>query len=94
LSDLGYSYAVTGRREVALAVLKELEEKYAKREAYGLHLAGVYFGIGDKDQAFAWLEKDFQQHSGNELPPMTFRFAFDDLRSGPRYADLVRRMGL
>ncbi len=94
LSDLGYGYTVTGRRGDALAVLKELEGKYAGREAYGLHLAGVHVGLGEKDQAFAWLEKDFQQRGGNELPSVTFRFAFDGLRSDPRYADLVRRMGL
>jgi TolB-like protein/Tfp pilus assembly protein PilF len=94
LSDLGYAYTVTGRRSDALAVLKELEGKYVRREAYGLHLAGVHVGLGEKDQAFVWLEKDFQQQSGNELPSVTFRFAFDDLRSDPRYADLVRRMGL
>jgi hypothetical protein len=52
-----------------------------------------YAGLGDKDQAFAWLERDFQQHSGG-LPDMTWRFGFEGLRSDPRYADLVRRMGL
>ena len=76
-----------------MAILKELEEKYARREAIGQYLAGVYAGLGDKDQAFAWLEKDFQQRSG-PLPFITWWFNFEDLRSDPRYADLVRRMGL
>ena len=93
LSHLGYCYAVTGRRVEALAILKELEEKYARRESIGQYAADVYAGLGDKDQAFAWIEKDFQQHSGR-LPEMTWRFGFEDLRSDPRYADLVRRMGL
>jgi serine/threonine-protein kinase len=93
LSDLGYCYAVTGRRAEALRILKELEEKYGRREAIGLNLAGVYAGLGDKDQAFAWLEKDYQQRSGL-LPYITWYFSFEDLRSDPRYADLVRRMGL
>jgi hypothetical protein len=53
----------------------------------------VYAGLGDKDQAFAWLEKDFAQLSGL-LWLTTWWFSFDDLRSDPRYADLVRRMGL
>jgi len=93
LSDLGYCYAVTGRRAEALAILKELEEKYARRESSGQFLAGVYTGLGDKDQAFAWLEKDFAQRSG-QLPTIAWRLHFEDLRSDPRYADLVRRMGL
>jgi hypothetical protein len=53
----------------------------------------VYAGLGDKNQAFAWLEKDLEQHS-ILLPEITWRFAFEDLRSDPRYADLVHRMGL
>jgi hypothetical protein len=53
----------------------------------------VYAGLGDKDQAFAWLERDFQQRSG-DLSTITWWHSFDDLRSDPRYADLVRRMGL
>jgi serine/threonine-protein kinase len=93
LSRLGHCYAVAGRRAEALAILKELEEKYPRREGLGQYVAEVYAGLGDKDQAFAWLERDFQQHSGR-LPDMTWRFGFDDLRSDPRYADLLRRMGL
>jgi Tfp pilus assembly protein PilF len=93
LSSLGYCYAVTGKRAEALQILKELEEKYAKGEANAQYLASVYVGLGDKDQAFAWLEKDFEQHSGI-LPRITWWFSFEDLRSDPRYADLVRRMGL
>jgi serine/threonine-protein kinase len=93
LSSLGYCYAMTGRRAEALAILKELEEKYAKRESIGMYLAGVYAGLDDKDQVFVWLERDFQQRSGT-LAYITWFFNFDDLRSDPRYADLVRRMGL
>jgi eukaryotic-like serine/threonine-protein kinase len=93
LSNLGYCYAVTGRRTEALAILKELEEKHTRGESSGLFLAGVYAGLGDKDQAFAWLERDFQQRSG-QLPTIAFRLHFENLRSDPRYADLVRRMGL
>lgn len=93
LSFLGYYYAVTGRRAEALRILKELEERYAKREALGQDLAGVYSGLGDKDQAFAWLERGFEQRNA-QLYYITFDFNFEDLRSDPRYADLVRRMGL
>jgi len=93
LSNLGYCYAVTGRSAEALAILKELEEKYTRGASSGLFLAGVYAGLGDKDQAFGWLEKDFQQRSG-QLPTIAWRLHFEGLRSDPRYADLLRRMGL
>src|SRR5438876_1300 len=90
---LGYGYAVSGRRVEALAILKELEEKYGRHEAVGLDLAAVYAGLGDKDQAFAWLEKDFQARSGL-LPRVRWYEPYESLRSDPRYADLLRRMGL
>jgi TolB-like protein/Flp pilus assembly protein TadD len=93
LRDLGYGYAASGKRAEALTVLKELEGKYEKHEAIGQDLAAVYAGLGEKDQAFVWLERDFQARSGllawsRWTPP------FDSLRSDPRSADLLRRMGL
>jgi hypothetical protein len=47
----------------------------------------------NKDQAFAWLEKDFEQRSG-VLAYITWWIPLEDLRSDSRYADLVRRIGL
>lgn len=93
LALLGYLYAVAGRRTDALGILRDLEEKYAKREALGQSVAIIYDGLGDSDQAIAWLEKDFQQHSA-ELQYITNRPQFEHLRRDPRVADLLRRMGL
>ncbi|MEK6323860.1 MAG: protein kinase [Acidobacteriota bacterium] len=93
LADLGYCYAVMGKQAEALQILRELKERHARHEAIGMNLAQVYAGFGDRDQVFAWLEKDFQQRSG-VLPYITWWVNFDDLRSDPRYADLLRRMGL
>jgi TolB-like protein/Flp pilus assembly protein TadD len=93
LRDLGYGYAVSGKRAEALTVLKEIEGNYEKHKAIGQDFAAVYAGLGEKDQAFAWLEKDFQARSGllawsRWTPP------FDSLRGDARFADLLRRMGL
>jgi TolB-like protein/DNA-binding winged helix-turn-helix (wHTH) protein/Flp pilus assembly protein TadD len=93
LSPLGYYYAITGRRAQALRIVKELEERYARREALGQHIARVYAGLGEKDQVFAWLEKDFEQRSGG-LPLITSHYSYEHLKSDSRYTDLVRRMGL
>jgi serine/threonine protein kinase/Flp pilus assembly protein TadD len=92
LEDLGYLYAVNGRRKEALAILKELQEKNAKGESSFESVAAVYSGLGDRDQVFAWLEKGFQAH--DDLTSVVWWFDYDDLRSDPRYADLVRRTGL
>jgi eukaryotic-like serine/threonine-protein kinase len=93
LAALGHVYAIMGKRGETLQILKELEDRYVRREALGMNLASVYTGLGDNDQAFAWLEKDFQQRSGL-LPQINSWTSFDAIRSDPRYADLVRRMGL
>jgi serine/threonine protein kinase/tetratricopeptide (TPR) repeat protein len=93
LSSLGAGYATSGKHAEALAIVKELEEKYAKHEAIGQNLARVYANLGDKDQAFAWLEKDFQARSGvlGRIKALT---ELEPLRSDPRFADLRRRTGL
>ena len=93
LGNLGCVYAVAGRRAEALGILKELEERYARREAIGQHLAGIYASLGENERAFAWLEKDFAKRSGF-LPSITWRPQFEQLRRDPRGIDLIRRMGL
>jgi serine/threonine-protein kinase len=93
LSDLGYGYAVSGKRPEALAIIKELEGKYAAEEASGAEIAAVYTGLGENDRAFAWLEKDFLARKGN-LPETRWLPQFESLRGDARYADLLRRMGL
>ena len=93
-APLGYGYAVAGRRSEALAILREVENRYARREARGAQIAWVYAGLGDKDQAFQWLERDFQARSGVLAGSLISQPYLDTLRSDPRYADLLRRMGL
>jgi eukaryotic-like serine/threonine-protein kinase len=51
-----------------------------------------YALLGDKNDAFLWLEKVYEQHSGS-LAELEHDAAFDNLRSDPRYADLLRRIG-
>ena len=93
LGSLGYVYASAGKRNEALAVVKELEDKYARKEAIGLDIASVYAGLGEKDKAFEWLEKDFQNRSG-KLGSTRWFVAFESLWSDQRYASLLKRMGL
>jgi TolB-like protein/Tfp pilus assembly protein PilF len=93
LGELGYGYAVTGNRPGAISIIKELEEKYARKEGVGQYVAAVYAGLGQKDEAFAWLEKDFQARSG-QLAKIRWRPAFETLQKDPRFADLIRRMDL
>lgn len=93
LRDLAYGYAVSGKRVEALALLSKLQANYEKREAFAADIAAVFAGLGDKDQAFSWLEKDFQARMGR-LARIRYQVIFESLRSDPRYTDLLRRMGL
>ncbi len=93
LGDLGYVYAVAGKRTEALDKIKELEGKYARKEAIGAYLAAVYAGLGDKDKAFEWLEKDFQSRNG-KLSEVRWSLQYESLRDDPRFKDLLKRMGL
>jgi hypothetical protein len=53
----------------------------------------LYARLGEKDQAFEWLEKAYAEHADG-LVHLKEELAFDSLRSDPRYADLLRRVGL
>ena len=55
-------------------------------------MAAVYAGLGEKDKAFEWLEKDFQ--TKGEVSNIRWGIPFESLRDDPRYKDLLKRMGL
>jgi len=79
-----------GDVNTALAKLLDLNRRHPIDPGVVL-LAHV--GIGDKDQAFVWLEKAYAQHS-NTLTTLKVDPGFDSLRGNPRYQDLMRRVGL
>jgi serine/threonine-protein kinase len=93
VGDLGFVQGVLGKRSEAINLIKELEDKYNRREAIGQYLATVYLGLGDKDKAFEWLEKDFQVRNG-KLPEIRWQVQFESVRDDPRFKDLIKRMGL
>jgi hypothetical protein len=92
LGNLGYGYAVSGRRSEAIAVLQQLEQKYSREEANEIDIGKVYAALGDKEHAFWWLEKAFQTRSA-DLREMRWTMEFASLHGDSRFADLLRRMG-
>lgn len=56
-------------------------------------VASIYAALGDKDRAFAKLEKAFAERDYN-LHRLKVDPLFDPLRDDPRFKDLVRRIGL
>jgi TolB-like protein/Tfp pilus assembly protein PilF len=89
----GYALGMSGKRNDAVAIARELESRYAAHEALGQDIALVYVGLGEKDKAFDWLERDFKARSGVLQFVRSFP-EFESLRSDARYADLLRRMNL
>ena len=93
LGMLGMAYGLAGRKTDANKVLNELLKLNESRYVTPAALVNVYIGLGDKDQAFAWLEKAYQEKS-NYLVYLKVFPLIDPLRSDPRYNELVRRVGL
>jgi len=68
-----------------------LQELSKGRPVAPYDIATVYAGLDDKEQAFAWLEKAYEDR-GLWLPLLRVDPALDSLHSDPRFAELLRRM--
>jgi tetratricopeptide (TPR) repeat protein len=90
-SGLGWVYAVSGRRTDALKVAKELMDLSSHAYFDPYSVAVVYAGLGDKDEAFRWLEKGYEKLSSG-MPYLPTDPFWSEMRSDPRYANLRRRM--
>ena len=92
-AGLAITYAKMGRLEDARRVLNQRIEKSRQQYVPADSIAAVYVALGDKEEAFRWLERAFDEHSA----PMFYLAChpiFRALRSDPRFADLLRRMGV
>jgi len=88
-----YLHARMGRTVQARSELvKSLGLSKGKPVSSGA-LALTYAALGDKDNAFLWLEKAYAENS-SFMTSLKFWTAFDPLRSDPRFVDLLRRVGL
>jgi TolB-like protein len=85
--------AATGEREEAIRIMEDLKQRATHEYIDESVIAYIPTALGDKDQAFAWLEKAYQVRAGN-VPFIKVEPKFDPLRSDPRFIDLLRRMGL
>jgi Flp pilus assembly protein TadD len=93
MSGLGHVYAVSGRKTEARKILAELQRLSEHSYVPATELALVYAGLGEKDKAFACLDKAYEEHSF-PLHNLKVEPRFDSLHSDPRFSDLLRRMGL
>jgi len=92
--SLGYAYAVAGRRAEAHQVLDKLNQLSKQKYVPAVSLARIYVGLGEKDKAFEWLGRAYQDGSIGGGTGVAVDPIFDPLRSDPRFQDLLRRMNL
>jgi TolB-like protein/DNA-binding winged helix-turn-helix (wHTH) protein len=91
--ELGHALAVAGRRTEALVMLEGLGRLSSTRYVSPYSVALVQAGLGDRDQALAWLDKAYAERS-DYMPYLRLEPMLDGLRSDHRFAALVRRVGL
>jgi serine/threonine-protein kinase len=92
-AQLGYAYAKSGQRQKAEAVIARLKEDEKTKYVMNYWVAIIYAALGEKDAAFAELEKAYQARDWF-LPRLKTDPFMDPLRDDPRLADLMRRLGL
>ena len=89
-----YVYGRAGERDKALKALEEFKQASKRDHMPPGAFAFLYTGLGDKDQAFQWLEKAFEERDTAWFPMIKASPMADSLRSDPRFQDLIRRVGL
>jgi Tfp pilus assembly protein PilF len=91
IATIGYALAMSGKRDEARAVLDELKKRTTERYVPPYDFALVYNGLGERDEAFAWLERGVEQRD----PKMIFLKVepkWNNLRDDPRFVSLLERI--
>jgi tetratricopeptide (TPR) repeat protein len=89
----GLILAMAGRTDEAKTILNDLKKQPKLDSMALISLADAYSFLGEKNEAIEFLERAYQERV-SMLVFLRVDPAFDSLRSDPRYADLLRRMGL
>ena len=93
LAALGHAYAMAHQVGEVKKVLDQLKERSQQTYVQPSLIAVIHAGLGDKNQAFDWLQKAYEDRSAGLLY-LKVDPAFDSVRSDPRFLDLLRRVGL
>lgn len=93
LALLGHAYAASGQKSEAQRVLSELSDLQNRRYVSSYTVGAIYAGLGDKDQAFKWLEKAYDERDV-WLMNLKVDPVFAKIRTDKRFTDLLARAGL
>ena len=90
---LGRAYAKAGYKGAIRYYLTAMEEAYAQGQHRADRIAVYYMRLGDKDEAFKWLQKSYDSHEA-DMTTLKADHDWDPLRSDPRFKELIRRVGI
>jgi len=90
-ANLAYAFALSGRKAEALNIALEMETRANLNPSADANIALIYVGLGNLDQAMAWLNKAYDARFN---PSILIRPGFDALRADSRFRDLRHRVGL
>lgn len=93
IAALGHAFAIAGKRGDAVQVIAQLNELSKHNYASPFELAAIYVALGQKERAFELLEDAYNERSFH-LTYVKVRPDFDPIRNDPRFANLIRRIGL
>jgi len=93
LSYFGWAYALAGMEEEARKILGELSEMSETRYVSAFWIAIIYAGLNEKDRAFEWLEKAYEEHY-EVLSFINITPHSDSLQDDPRFQELLEKVGL
>ncbi|MEO5896454.1 MAG: hypothetical protein ABIS06_12195 [Vicinamibacterales bacterium] len=89
----GYAYAKSGRRRESETIIDRIRALSKTQYVMSYRVANIYAALGDKEKAFAELERAFENHDW-ELFRLKVDPLMDSLRDDPRFNDLLKRMNL
>ncbi|HEV2729389.1 MAG TPA: winged helix-turn-helix domain-containing protein [Terriglobales bacterium] len=90
-SNLAHLFGVVGKKQQALNILKEFEARSKRDFLHSASVSSIYTGLDENDKAIAWLEDAYQQRCDPEILQWP---TFDNLRSDPRFRDIMHRIGV
>ena len=92
MNDLAYGYAGAGMMDQLKRLLGQLLGEVRDKPELAIPVAGAYANLGNTDEAIEWLEKAYDIHLAY-LPSINSDFAFDAIRSDPRFQSMMKRIG-
>jgi TolB-like protein len=90
---LGLAYAVSGKKTETIKLAEAFKAAAKKRYIPPTYFGMLFAGLGDKDKAMMWLQKAYDDRADG-LTWLNVEPMLDDVRSDPRFQELIRRIGL